>query len=341
MRTNPLWIKNRQRLDFEPNPICLRIPARAIRSYPPLPVDSSDSGAATATPPFPNRSFPPLAATPDDDSRRIRPHGNAGGRRCRIRGSRRDAFALKKVSLAGSDEQGRYLFHLRWQSCVTTTNLKAGIAEKKPLGVRPSPIPMDGKDQEMQIGHPTDVKHVAHVGCDGSSNHSPSWGGGSSADASATPLPHPSRRVDTMNNDDSSSDRHSRRHQSSGAVSGDHPRLRDTSEESKHGRKHRSSAGIVGAEQTAPDLPAVPKQPRRRKAKGSSSAAGGSGGTTKSSRSKAVIPSESGSDEQRSEPIASPILKPTMEEEEENEEEGVAGEKKATGALHSFDAASI
>ncbi|KAJ8498656.1 hypothetical protein OPV22_009208 [Ensete ventricosum] len=171
----------------------------------------------------------------------------------------------------------------------------------------------DGKDQEMQIGHPTDVKHVAHVGCDGSSNHSPSWmnefrsesdphdgddadatdadataaappqvkhhipephqGGGSSADASATPLPHPSRRVDTMNNDDSSSDRHSRRHQSSGAVSGDHPRLRDTSEESKHGRKHRSSAGIVGAEQTAPDLPAVPKQPRRRKAKGSSSAA--------------------------------------------------------------------
>ncbi|CAD5191301.1 unnamed protein product [Musa acuminata subsp. malaccensis] len=27
----------------------------------------------------------------------------------------------------------------------------------------------------MQIGHPTDVKHVAHVGCDGSSNHSPSW----------------------------------------------------------------------------------------------------------------------------------------------------------------------
>uniref|UniRef100_A0A804HTT6 CRIB domain-containing protein n=2 Tax=Musa acuminata subsp. malaccensis TaxID=214687 RepID=A0A804HTT6_MUSAM len=33
----------------------------------------------------------------------------------------------------------------------------------------------DGKDQEMQIGHPTDVKHVAHVGCDGSSNHSPSW----------------------------------------------------------------------------------------------------------------------------------------------------------------------
>ncbi|CAL9779428.1 unnamed protein product [Musa acuminata subsp. burmannicoides] len=233
----------------------------------------------------------------------------------------------------------------------------------------------DGKDQEMQIGHPTDVKHVAHVGCDGSSNHSPSWmnefqsepgaedaddadataaapqvkhhtpephqGGGSSVEASATPLPRPSRRVDTLNHDDSSSDRHSRRHQSSGAVSGDHPRLRDTSEESKHGRRHRSSAGIVGAEQTAPDLPTVPKQPRRRKAKGSSSTAGGSSGTTKSSRSKAVIPSESGSEEQRSEPIAPPVLKPTMEEEKENEEEGVGEEKKATGALHSFDAASI
>lgn len=169
----------------------------------------------------------------------------------------------------------------------------------------------------------------------------PHQGGGSSAEASATPLPRPSRRVDTLNHDDSSSDRHSRRHQSSGAVSGDNPRLRDTSEESKHGRRHRSSAGIVGAEQTAPDLPTVPKQPRRRKAKGSSSTAGGSSGTTKSSRSKAVIPSESGSEEQRSEPIAPPVLKPTMEEEKENEEEGVGEEKKATGALHSFDAASI
>nr|XP_028959344.1 CRIB domain-containing protein RIC6-like [Malus domestica] len=34
----------------------------------------------------------------------------------------------------------------------------------------------DNKDQEMQIGLPTDVKHVAHIGWDGPSTaSSPSW----------------------------------------------------------------------------------------------------------------------------------------------------------------------
>lgn len=31
------------------------------------------------------------------------------------------------------------------------------------------------KEAEMQIGHPTDVKHVAHIGWDGPSVNSPSW----------------------------------------------------------------------------------------------------------------------------------------------------------------------
>ncbi|CAA6673268.1 unnamed protein product [Spirodela intermedia] len=33
----------------------------------------------------------------------------------------------------------------------------------------------DAKEQEMQIGYPTDVKHVAHIGWDGASLNSPSW----------------------------------------------------------------------------------------------------------------------------------------------------------------------
>ncbi|PKA60593.1 hypothetical protein AXF42_Ash019486 [Apostasia shenzhenica] len=33
----------------------------------------------------------------------------------------------------------------------------------------------DPKEHEMQIGYPTDVKHVAHIGWDGPSIHSPSW----------------------------------------------------------------------------------------------------------------------------------------------------------------------
>lgn len=31
------------------------------------------------------------------------------------------------------------------------------------------------KEQDMQIGYPTDVKHVAHIGWDGPSVNSPSW----------------------------------------------------------------------------------------------------------------------------------------------------------------------
>ncbi|XP_039049510.1 CRIB domain-containing protein RIC10-like [Hibiscus syriacus] len=31
------------------------------------------------------------------------------------------------------------------------------------------------KEREMEIGYPTDVKHVAHVGWDGSSGTAPSW----------------------------------------------------------------------------------------------------------------------------------------------------------------------
>lgn len=31
------------------------------------------------------------------------------------------------------------------------------------------------KEREMEIGYPTDVKHVAHVGWDGPSGNGPSW----------------------------------------------------------------------------------------------------------------------------------------------------------------------
>ncbi|KAE9611664.1 hypothetical protein Lal_00011697 [Lupinus albus] len=33
----------------------------------------------------------------------------------------------------------------------------------------------DVKDQEMEIGYPTDVKHVTHIGLDGSTGSGPSW----------------------------------------------------------------------------------------------------------------------------------------------------------------------
>ncbi|XP_071687824.1 CRIB domain-containing protein RIC5-like [Rutidosis leptorrhynchoides] len=33
----------------------------------------------------------------------------------------------------------------------------------------------NSKEPEIQIGAPTDVKHVAHIGCDGPSSNAPSW----------------------------------------------------------------------------------------------------------------------------------------------------------------------
>ncbi|KAG2262256.1 hypothetical protein Bca52824_069335 [Brassica carinata] len=33
----------------------------------------------------------------------------------------------------------------------------------------------DGKDDEMEIGYPTNVRHVSHIGWDSSPNSAPSW----------------------------------------------------------------------------------------------------------------------------------------------------------------------
>ncbi|KAJ8512669.1 hypothetical protein OPV22_003103 [Ensete ventricosum] len=203
----------------------------------------------------------------------------------------------------------------------------------------------DAKEEEMQIGNPTDVKHVAHIGWDGPSVGSPSWmndfgsaqqpateddaaaaapqpkqaasdphlGSGSSRDSA---LPRPSRRVDSPGRDGSTSNRHSRRNKSSGGS--DSPSREPTEGGSKHGRKNRSTAGVVGDEQPAPDVPAVPKQPHRRKTKGSSSASGGS--TKSSSKSKAATASQSESAAEERKPNPQPSSPPTIGEEEEEKE---------------------
>ncbi|XP_010240910.1 PREDICTED: CRIB domain-containing protein RIC10 isoform X2 [Nelumbo nucifera] len=47
-----------------------------------------------------------------------------------------------------------------------------------------------GKDRDMEIGYPTDVKHVAHIGWDSHSSNAPSWMNKfkTSSDFSATSL---------------------------------------------------------------------------------------------------------------------------------------------------------
>ncbi|KAJ0966501.1 hypothetical protein J5N97_023418 [Dioscorea zingiberensis] len=166
----------------------------------------------------------------------------------------------------------------------------------------------EAEEQEMQIGYPTDVKHVAHIGWDGPSvSSSPSWvdlnhsGGMRDSPRGTTdqPIPRPSRRGQTSGTD--SPKRNPRRNHSADSTT------REASDGSRHRRnKGGSSAAAVngGSDLPGQDLPAIPKQARRKKTKG-----GSSGGSSRSSRSKAIA-SEDASGELTPAPAAA-----TTEEE--------------------------
>ncbi|XWS13877.1 hypothetical protein CRYUN_Cryun36dG0076500 [Craigia yunnanensis] len=165
----------------------------------------------------------------------------------------------------------------------------------------------DEKEPEMQIGLPTDVKHVAHIGMDGPSANKPTW---MSEFNSAPELPSvplngnlqvkPSaagnhyllpplgnekkkkqRRKPSIGNGSpigspKGTEKHSR-HQRSSNLSMESP----TRDSSGHGRRHQNSSR--GGESSSQELPDIPKRSRRKKSKESS---GGSEGSSSSSRSK-------------------------------------------------------
>ncbi|KAG8502177.1 hypothetical protein CXB51_000085 [Gossypium anomalum] len=125
------------------------------------------------------------------------------------------------------------------------------------------------KEQEMQIGNPTDVKHVAHIGMDGPSANKPSW-------------PKKTRRKASIENGtavESSkvSEKGSRGHRSSNNSMGSPAR-----EPSSQGRRHSNRSSNV-SESPSQDLPDIPKKSRPKKSKASS---GGSDGSSISSRTK-------------------------------------------------------
>ncbi|KAL6342902.1 hypothetical protein AAG906_016921 [Vitis piasezkii] len=168
------------------------------------------------------------------------------------------------------------------------------------------------KEPEMQIGFPTDVKHVAHIGWDGPSVSSPSWMNEFKSTPETLSAPLTSNGVakeisvdEDINRTEgekppTSKEKQRRRRSSSsgGAFPLDSP-ARNPSDAPKHSRRHHSSGGSVisdnqdgstrssrrhhnlsGLESTSRDGPGVPKQSRRRKSKGSS------GGGSSRSRSK-------------------------------------------------------
>ncbi|XP_058101561.1 CRIB domain-containing protein RIC7-like isoform X2 [Magnolia sinica] len=177
------------------------------------------------------------------------------------------------------------------------------------------------KEHEMQIGHPTDVKHVAHIGWDGPSVNPPTWMNEyrSGPETSSAPPSSAVEGKDSPANwapEDIGMEasptpelpdlpKPSRRNQSSGSSS--RSQSRDSSDAPRQPRRHQNSSNSIDS--MATDLPAVPKSSRRKKSKGSSS-----GGSTRSGRSKAQGTSYSDQDAKNTEQL--PAIKSTEEEKE-------------------------
>ncbi|KGN57890.1 hypothetical protein Csa_011162 [Cucumis sativus] len=148
------------------------------------------------------------------------------------------------------------------------------------------------KEPEMQIGFPTDVKHVAHIGWDGPSVNSPSWmnefkhpnNGDIKQDASAQCVSQDSKRDMAVTSRDMPELPKSSKRQSStvGGSVAESPTMRDKSEKvkSKKSSKARESSSSdnigpsrrnsdlnQGSESPTESLPGVPKKGRRKKSK--------------------------------------------------------------------------
>ncbi|XP_060181533.1 CRIB domain-containing protein RIC8-like [Lycium barbarum] len=187
----------------------------------------------------------------------------------------------------------------------------------KALGI--SQMFEEEKEPEMQIGLPTDVKHVAHIGWDGPSVESPSWmkefkePGKFHTAPLGPPLDsndHPDNRScvsedadanqkyknanSSLPDDQPEVSKTSRRHSSSetGSGSSSSPkkarstrRHKESSEGSSRSSRHsRPGSGGGGSDSPARDLPDIPKKTRRKKSKEDGGM--GSGSSTRTSKPK-------------------------------------------------------
>ncbi|KAJ8466412.1 hypothetical protein OPV22_028964 [Ensete ventricosum] len=163
----------------------------------------------------------------------------------------------------------------------------------------------DNKEPEMQIGFPTDVKHVAHIGWDGPSVGSPSWmkdyhsaplsssfgedgtesppsnswgsqefsRGGGIEDSPARQSPAPSRlsaasAEPSPDSPDFAPASTKPRHSRRHQSDGSLPSdsaSRDSADGSRRGRKPRKKDATGSSDSPAQDMPAIPKQSHRRK----------------------------------------------------------------------------
>ncbi|KAL6282106.1 hypothetical protein ACE6H2_013035 [Prunus campanulata] len=119
------------------------------------------------------------------------------------------------------------------------------------------------KEREMEIGYPTDVKHVAHIGWDGQSDSAPTW------------------MNEFKNGPDLSTS-------SLGSNAGDRMGSSNpmayspwSSQDFEHSMGHQPSSDMF-RNLPRSELPNVPKKPKRKKVKSSSPSASRSSRATKS-----------------------------------------------------------
>ncbi|XP_056686963.1 CRIB domain-containing protein RIC6 [Spinacia oleracea] len=148
-------------------------------------------------------------------------------------------------------------------------------------------------DKEMQIGFPTDVKHVAHIGWDGPSVNSPSWMNEfKPPEAGNTTAPllngDANKDVEDVNSQDSSTKRNtsvrdspardlpglpksSRRQPSMDSIGSTDSPLGSPSHKSRSSRRRHKQKEItsprVGESSSSQSLPNIPKKSRRKKSK--------------------------------------------------------------------------
>lgn len=130
------------------------------------------------------------------------------------------------------------------------------------------------KKEEIQIGAPTDVKHLAHIGCDGPAQESPSWMRGfGTPEQSQFASPDVSEQSDGPEwvSEDSGQrvsrrDRIKARHRRHRSVENMNSEGKEPSVKARQPRRHHTR-GAEGRCARDKALPEIPKRTRKKKPK--------------------------------------------------------------------------
>ncbi|CAN1180773.1 CRIB domain-containing protein RIC1 [Linum perenne] len=152
------------------------------------------------------------------------------------------------------------------------------------------------KEQEIEIGFPTDVKHVAHIGSDGPSSTTPSWMTEfkSGQDTMSGPL-NPSDDIKSLPSPTKAQS------EAGGSTHRKHRSRRSSSDAPKHTRRGSSASSAAGSPVGSPKAGESEKKSRRHRSSNNlamdSPARESSGGSVKTRKSKKSSSSTNQGDE--------------------------------------------